>query len=144
MPAFSTQSQQKLQTCHLALQQVARKAIRLYDFTVLHGHRGEALQNRLFSEGKSTLRWPESKHNKTPSQAVDIAPYPIDWGESPDDAARQVAVGRFYYQAGLVFGIAADLGIALRWGGDWDRDQDFYDQKFNDLVHFELVSLPKF
>ncbi len=33
---------------------------------------------------------------------------------------------------------AHDLGIELRWGGDWDRDAEFDDQTFNDLPHFEL------
>jgi hypothetical protein len=27
----------------------------------------------------------------------------------------------------------------IRWGGDWDRDNDFSDQKLNDLCHFELI-----
>jgi len=38
-----------------------------------------------------------------------------------------------------VFGIAHRRGIKLRWGGDWDRDLDFSDQRFYDLYHFELV-----
>jgi peptidoglycan L-alanyl-D-glutamate endopeptidase CwlK len=27
----------------------------------------------------------------------------------------------------------------IRWGGDWDGDQDFRDQTFDDLAHFELI-----
>lgn len=49
------------------------------DITVLCGHRGKAEQNRAFLDGNSKLDWPHSRHNKTPSLAVDIAPYPIDW-----------------------------------------------------------------
>ena len=30
------------------------------------------------------------------------------------------------------------MKINVRWGGDWDSDLDFNDQKFLDLVHFEL------
>ena len=40
--------------------------------------------------------------------------------------------------AGYVQGVAEQLGIKIRWGGDWDSDFDFKDQTFNDLVHFEL------
>jgi len=29
----------------------------------------------------------------------------------------------------------------LRWGGDWDSDKVFDDQNFDDLPHFELVSV---
>ena len=29
----------------------------------------------------------------------------------------------------------------VRWGGDWNMDNNFKDQKFNDLPHFELVKI---
>ena len=41
--------------------------------------------------------------------------------------------------AGLVLGIAAVFGIKIRWGGDWDSDNDLNDQKFMDLAHFEEI-----
>ena len=62
--------------------------------------------------------------------ALDAAPCPIDW----EDAKR------FYLFAGFVLGIARQLGIKLRWGGDWDGDFTWRDQKFHDLVHFEINS----
>ncbi len=31
---------------------------------------------------------------------------------------------RFYFFAGIVKGIAWELGIGVRWGGDWDSDND--------------------
>ena len=31
------------------------------------------------------------------------------------------------------------LDIKLRWGGDWDMDWEVGDNRFNDLVHFELI-----
>lgn len=34
--------------------------------------------------------------------------------------------------------IGIQEGVELRWGGDWDRDQDQSDQRWNDLVHVEL------
>ena len=66
---------------------------------------------------------------------VDIAPYPIDWEDTK----------RFALLAGIVIGIDSQLKqnklitYDIRWGGDWDGDNDLNDQKFNDLGHFELV-----
>ena len=28
--------------------------------------------------------------------------------------------------------------LKIRWGGDWDMDTQTKDNKFDDLVHFEL------
>lgn len=129
MPVFSRNSLNKLVTCDPKLQQVFAAAIRVYDFTVLHGIRSEEEQNQLFAEGKSKLQYPKSKHNSRPSKAIDVAPYPVDFNDTK----------RFYYLAGVVKGIAASLGIKIRWGGDWDSDGDFKDNTFQDLCHFELV-----
>ena len=30
-------------------------------------------------------------------------------------------------------------GVEIRWGGDWDSDTQVKDNKFDDLVHFELI-----
>ena len=76
----------------------------------------------------STLSYPKSKHNRQPSLAADVIPYPVDWEDSK----------RFYHFAGFVEGIAAAKGIKIRWGGDWDGDRSFADQNFHDLPHFEL------
>jgi len=130
MPYFySERSRARLEQCHPDLQKVFNVVIQYYDCTILQGHRQEAEQNELFEQGLSKLQWPHSKHNKMPSLAVDVTPYPVDW----DDTARH------YYFAGLVLGIASMMGVKLRWGGNWDGDLEFKDQTFNDLVHFELV-----
>lgn len=129
MPSFSTQSGLKLATCDPRLQQVCDKVIKHYDFTVLEGHRSEERQDELFRQGKSKLQAGQSKHNSNPSRAVDIAPYPIDWSDS----------NRFFLLAGRMYQAAAELGVTIRWGGDWDSDSDHKDQTFNDLPHFEIV-----
>jgi len=55
------------------------------------------------------------------------------------DRTNLDALIRFYDFGGYVLGSAERLGVPLRWGGDWDRDHDvFDDQTFQDLVHFEL------
>lgn len=132
MPIFGRTSLERLSQCHPDLQSICHEVIGQFDFTVICGHRDKQAQNRAFSQGKSKLRYPESKHNRVPALAVDIAPY-RDGGIAWDDTRS------FYYLAGLVKGIAASRGIVLRWGGDWDSDGCFSDQSFNDLPHFELM-----
>ena len=133
MPTFSSESLTQLQTCDERLQDVLGLAIEMFDFKVLEGHRGQFAQDRAYSRGFSQVRWPKGKHNALPSKAVDLAPYPVDWTNS--EAARQ----RFCYLAGFVMASAKSLGVALRWGGDWDGDQDTRDERFRDLGHFELI-----
>lgn len=128
MPSFGTESQKRLDTCHQDLQDVCELVIPFYDFSVLEGFRSNARQEDLFRQGKSKLRANQSKHNRDPSLAVDLAPYPIDW-DNPK---------RFYLLAGFMFQAAASLGVNLRWGGDWDGDWIHSDQTFMDLPHFEL------
>lgn len=80
------------------------------DVSVLCGFRDKKEQDEAFKNKASKLQWPKSKHNVLPSMAVDLAPYPIDWG----DMKRFEAL-RYYAQ-----GVAAGLGIRIRiisW--DW-------------------------
>lgn len=129
VPYFSDRSDEKLMTCDERLQRVCRTVIQFYDCSVIHGHRGEQEQNEIFRSGYSKHGYPDSKHNLNPSSAVDLAPYPINWKDTR----------RFYILAGYMLCAAHLLGIGMRWGGDWDGDDDLNDQKFNDLGHFELV-----
>lgn len=80
MAKFSSTSQEKLLTCHPDLQKVFKEVIKTFDCTILVGHRDQQAQDKAFAEGKSKKSWPDSKHNTTPSRAVDVAPFPIDWG----------------------------------------------------------------
>lgn len=137
MNHFSQTSLERLRTCEPDLQELFHHVLQTHDCTILTGHRTQADQQQAFDEGKSQVVYPNSKHNKYPSLAVDAAPYPIDWEDHK----------RFVYFAGIVKGIATGLGMKIRWGGDWNSDnrlsgrQKYSDplQKFDDLVHFELV-----
>jgi len=140
MPEFSKTSRQRLESCHDDLQAVFNIVIQGLDCTILEGFRPEVKQNALFEQGKSKLKYPMSKHNRRPSWAVDVAPYPIDWGEKGSPERRRKALARFYYFAGYVQKTADRLGVRLRYGGDWDGDFDFSDNAFDDLVHYELVT----
>jgi peptidoglycan L-alanyl-D-glutamate endopeptidase CwlK len=123
----------------MELQILFFEVVRFFDCTVLEGHRGEEEQNDAFARGATKLKWPDGKHNREPSIAIDVAPYPINFSQEPKNIAR------YYLFAGYVLGIAEQLKAqgkmtySIRWGGDWDSDKDLSDQKFDDLVHFELV-----
>ena len=128
MPKFSNKSKSMLASCDPRLQAVFYEVVRHYDITILKGHRGQIEQDKAYNTGKSKKKWPMGKHNLSPSMAVDVAPYPIDWEDRE----------RFYYLAGLVMGIAALMGIKIRWGGNWSMDGDFQANDFDDLGHWEL------
>lgn len=129
MPTFGKRSKENLKTCHPDLQRLFNEVIRYFDCSVICGHRGEKEQNRANHLGRSRLIYPHSKHNKKPSLAVDVVPYPIDWSDT----------NRFYMFVGIVRGIAAMLDISIRCGADWNGDGNVKDQDFHDLPHFELV-----
>lgn len=130
MPILGKASAERLATCHPDLQRLFQAVIERYDFTVTCGHRGQEEQEEAFRTGRSKVRWPNGKHNTTPSLAVDAVPYPVDWND----------LNRFYFFAGYVLATAAQMGIEIRWGGDWDGDFNFREEKFADLPHFELVT----
>ena len=129
MPRFSKRSRDNLDTCDERLQRVCERVIEQFDFTVLEGYRTLERQRELLRQGKTKLSPGKSAHNRNPSTAVDVAPYPIDWSD----------IRRFDILAGFMFQAAAEEGVTLRWGGDWDRDWELSDQTFNDLPHFEIV-----
>lgn len=135
MPYFSLISLRRLKTCHPHLQYVLMAAIERFDFTVLCGHRTEQEQNEAFNNKKSKVQYPNSKHNVFPSLAVDIAPYFADLPH-----IRWNRKNEFILLAGICIGIADEKRIKLRWGGNWDQDNEIItDQTFIDLPHLELI-----
>lgn len=127
------------------LQDLCTEALQIMNITVLGGWRPEEEQLELFRKKLTKVRW--SKHNESPSEAVDIAPWPIPekWGSPGPDKMFSLAEfkerAKFYYLGGIMMALAYTRGITLRWGGNWDRDYevDFGDQSFDDLVHFEVA-----
>ncbi len=81
MPTFGKRSTDNLGSCHGKLQLVCRELIKHYDFAVIEGYRPNDRQDELFHQRKSKLRGGQSLHNKNPSRAIDLAPYPIDWND---------------------------------------------------------------
>lgn len=132
MYRFGKSSKVNLSQADPDLQRLFNEVIKYVDCTILCGFRSKTAQEKAVADGVSKLHFPNSKHNQMPSQAVDAVPfYPdgIRWNDKQG----------FYFFAGLVKGIAAMLGIKIRWGGDWDSDNDTLDQNFNDFPHFELI-----
>jgi peptidoglycan L-alanyl-D-glutamate endopeptidase CwlK len=128
MPKFGKRSKERLATCDERLQKIFNEVIKYVDCSVLEGNRSEERQNKLYEEGKTKVKFPNGRHNRYPSLAVDVTPYPVDW----EDRERQTLF------AGFVLGVANQMGIKVRWGGDWDQDFQVQDNKFDDFPHFEV------
>lgn len=129
MPVFSKQSLDKLATVDRRLYDIATDAIKIMDFTIITGHRDQAEQDADYAAGRSKLKWPDGKHNASPSKAYDLAPFPVNWKD----------LSRFYVLAGIILACAASRGVKIRWGGNWNGDFDLVNNKFQDIGHFELV-----
>lgn len=111
---YSKLSLKRIAECHPDLQKIALELIKEMDVTVLCGHRGQVEQDTAFRLGNSRLKWPRSKHNKKPSLAIDIVPYPIQWKNL--DSYREMR--------GRIAKIAKRLGIRIRtieW--DWPHTE---------------------
>lgn len=136
MPSFGRTSTRRLNECDEKWQLIMNEVIKYYDCTIITGHRTKEEQTEKYNEGTSEVSWPNSKHNTIPSTAIDVAPWPIptNWG----DKIWKDRV-KFYELKAIIFFVAAKHGIKIRFGGDWDRDYDYIDNKFDDLVHFELI-----
>ncbi len=121
MPQFSPTSQERLATCHPDLIRLFNTVITLTDCSIICGHRDEAAQTAAYELGMSKLKWPNSKHNYTPSRATDVVPYPLNWQDL--EAFKRLAL--------VVKNAATNLGILIEWGGDWT---------FRDMPHYQLPS----
>lgn len=119
MPLGRT-SKLKLATCHPDLRRLIQAAADgvdagdlrwagIEDITVFYGYRGEAEQTAAFESGASKSPWPTSKHNRIPSDAADVLPYPELW--TSDLKCRVLHA--------YIRGLARVMGIDLR-SIDWD------------------------
>ena len=74
---FGNISMARLRLCHTDLQELMQAVIAESpeDLTIVCGSRSKEKQDKAFAEGRSQLKYPQSKHNIQPSMAVDVAPY---------------------------------------------------------------------
>ena len=118
---FSVREEQRLASCHVDLQRVVRRVHReRMSLLVICGHRDEEDQNAAFTAGTSKLKWPHSRHNSYPSEAIDLAPDPLDWKD----------LERFSELSEHMLDIADEEEVFLVWGGAWTN--------FSDKPHYEL------
>ena len=121
-PCFaSIINKDRLKTCHPKLIKIVEEVAKYQDVIVLECHRGKKRQNKLYKEKKTLLKYPRSKHNKNPSQAVDLVPHPINWKD----------IQRLREFANFVKGVSIGMGIEILNGGlDWEY--------FSDYPHYQL------
>lgn len=125
MPRFGKTSKKRLKGIDPKLVNVLNELIKIMDVTIIEGLRSKKRQAELLEKGATKVKY--SKHME--GKAVDLSPYPIDW-ENRDG---------FHYMGGMIRGIAKQLNVKVRWGGDWDSDGDVKDNGFDDLVHVEIL-----
>ncbi|MGV6989641.1 M15 family metallopeptidase [Testudinibacter sp. P80/BLE/0925] len=124
---FGTTSEIRLQGVHPDLVKVVRLALKKspVDFAVIEGKRSIQRQKQLFTAGNSkTMR---SRH--LTGHAVDLVPLPVDWNNKQ----------AFNDLAAVMFEAAKELGVSIRWGGDWNENGRSDDERFYDGPHFELT-----
>lgn len=115
--SFGTVSKVELMGVHPKLVAVANRAIAIseQDFGVHDGLRTVVEQEKLVAKGASkTMNSMHLPQGDGFSHAVDLVPYmngKLRWEWGP-----------IYYIAEAVHRAATELGVALVWGGVWDRD----------------------
>lgn len=137
--ALGSKSLAKLEGVHPDLVKVVKRAIQIsdQDFMVLEGVRTPARQKELYAQGRTKpgpkVTWTlTSNHFKQADgfgHAVDLVPYPVDW----NTASKFTAIAKAMLVA------ADDLGVKLRWGGNWDGDDRPGEKGESDGPHFELA-----
>ena len=112
-------------------------------FQLVQGARTIEQQRAYFAAGKSKVNpdayalpsalYAAAKHVTGPgmplSRAVDII---IDLPKLGYD------VKHLSYVAGVVLTCARMRGISVRWGANFDKDKELFEQSFVDAPHFEL------
>ncbi len=131
------------------------------DFGLNEGHRPPAKQLEYFKKGRKKVngKWVpissnrkgiitncdgffiKSKHNYSPSDAVDIYIYVLGKPSLTYDVAHlSLVAGVLIASAAFLFE-QGKITHKLRWGGNWDKDGEIlFDQEFDDLPHLELYT----
>jgi peptidoglycan L-alanyl-D-glutamate endopeptidase CwlK len=137
MNVFGERSIAKLENLHPDLVRLLYYVLRRIedygmDITIVWTHRGEDEQNEAHRNGKSMLVWPDSKHNKMPAEAADLAPL-ID-GRIPWNEKLPWMILGAVIMEGII-----KLKIPARWGGLFMRTRpDGKREPFFDGGHVEI------
>jgi len=133
MNQFSESSLKRLSTCDIRLIELFTEAIKNspVEFGISYGHRTPEEQYELYKQGRTKpgriVTYKDgyrelSKHNYSPSKAIDIVCYKnmkVTW---EPEYYKRVAVH--------VAKVALELGIKYTWGGEF--------RTLKDLPHYEV------
>ncbi len=128
MPNFSKRSLENKEQCHEDLQIWLDIIIKYYDCSVICGYRGKDAQDKAYDDTLSDLKFPQSKHNRIPSLAVDVVPYPLDW----KDIQSFIKFGNYALGVADTLYDIGRIKHRLRWGGNWKK---------LDYPHFEIIEV---
>lgn len=140
MPKYSISSEAKLDKVHPKLVDLFRTVLLFFDHSILGGIRTLAQQKenvRLgLSQTMNSMHLPQADGL---SHALDVAPFPQHWDDSLNSKAKYTPwQAQLFYFAGFVMGVAKMKGLNLRYGGDFNMNNNVMDSGFEDLDHFEL------
>lgn len=125
---LGAKSIERLNSVNPDLQRVVKLAFETmpFDITITEGIRSQERQNQLLAAGATKVK--TSRHQS--GNAIDMVPYPVDWND----------FNRFRIMAREMFKAAKQLGITIRWGGNWSRidENQAPPSSFIDGPHFEL------
>ncbi len=131
-------SLKNLEGVHPDLVRMVKRAITMttVDFTVLQGVREIEEQRVLFQSGASKTM--DSRHLvKTEMAGGTGYAHAVDLGAWVGGKVRWD--WPLYYQIHNAMRLASlEEGVPIRWGGDWDSDGDYEDEKWRDGPHYEL------
>ena len=129
-------SEKRLEGVNPTLVSIVRRAAKRLPFSlfVVEGLRTRERQAELYAQGRTKpgkkVTWTlHSKHLE--GKAVDLAPLingAIDWAD----------LSKFDQIAKAMQDAAKEVGVSVRWGGDWDMDGQPRERGESDSPHFEL------
>ncbi len=138
MSGFSPRSLANLAGVHPRLVQLLTEITEHFDCTILDGVRTLAQQEQNVLKGLSkTLASKHLPQDDGLAHAVDVAPTPQQWDNSPPSHLTKYEVeciAFLFYTKGY----AKAQGLDVRIGADWNGNNLWTDNTFNDLDHIEL------
>lgn len=138
LTGFDTASTKRLAGAHPLLQKLLVEARKRIAFTIMDSQRGRAAQTKAYKAGHSKATFGNSAHNYAPAVAVDLAPIPLDWSKTQPFIDIWNIIGYYNPSTKTGKGLAKDMAIPLRWGGDWNMNGKWTDDGW-DFPHYELT-----
>lgn len=139
---FDATSAKRLAGAHPLLQQLMNAARDRISFFVADSQRGRAAQEDAFRRGATKAHFGQSAHNWAPAVAVDLWPKAsmtkADWQNRKPFLAVQDVIGWYVPGKPKSRGLALEMKIPVRFGGDWNMNGILTDEKLSDLPHYEL------